>query len=112
MRAVPHAGSSRCRLSRAISVLLAVVLAAPTVLGDGCGPHPEPRAVARAATAAGVPLSGGGPPFDESGYWTVADRLQAKLDPLWDERRGIYVPGSGGVDALVNAGVLFTHSVA
>jgi hypothetical protein len=50
--------------------------------------------------------------YDDAGYLAYADRMQARLDPLWNEDRGIYEPGPGGVDALVNAGLLLTHSVA
>ena len=110
MRAAPHAGSRRCRSPRAISVLLAVVLVA---LGDGCGPQPESRSLANAAASPAVPLSAGRtPPFDDAGYLAYADRMQQKLDGLWDEQRGIYAPAPGGVEALVNAGILLTHSVA
>ena len=50
--------------------------------------------------------------YDDAGYFAYADRMQERLDELWNEQRGIYEPGPGGVDALVNAGVLLTHSVA
>src|SRR5829696_2292907 len=50
--------------------------------------------------------------YDDAGYLEYADRMQERLDGLWDEERGIYAPGPGGVDALVNAGLLLTHSVA
>src|SRR5215204_3189237 len=50
--------------------------------------------------------------YDFAGYLQYADRMQERLDGLWNEQRGIYKPGPGGVDALVNAGLLLTHSVA
>jgi hypothetical protein len=50
--------------------------------------------------------------YDDAGYLAYADRMQERLDGLWNEQRGIYEPGPGGVDALVNAGLLLTHSVA
>ena len=50
--------------------------------------------------------------YDDAGYLAYADRMQERLDGLWNEERGIYEPGPGGVDALVNAGLLLTHSVA
>ena len=108
MRAAPHAGPSRCSHPRAVPALLAVVLTTLAVFGDACGFRSDPSA----ASTAAVPLSGTRAPFDDAGYWAVADRLQAKLDPLWDEQKGIYVPAGGGVDSLVNAGILLTHSVA
>ena len=50
--------------------------------------------------------------YDDGGYLAYADRMQERLDDLWSEQHGIYQPGPGGVDALVNAGMLLTHSVA
>ena len=50
--------------------------------------------------------------YDDAGYLEYADRMTERLDRTWNDERGIYVPGSGGVDALVNAGLLLTHSVA
>ena len=50
--------------------------------------------------------------YDDAGYLDYADRMQERLDGTWDEQRGLYEPGGGGVDALVNAGLLLTHSVA
>ena len=44
--------------------------------------------------------------YDDAGYLAYADRMQERLDGLWNEQRGIYEPGPGGVDALVNAGLL------
>jgi len=50
--------------------------------------------------------------YDDAGYLAYADRMQERLDGLWSEQRGIYEPGPGGVDALVNASILLTYSVA
>jgi hypothetical protein len=50
--------------------------------------------------------------YDDAGYLGYADRMQERLDPLWDEGSGQYRPGPGGVDALVNSLMLLTHSVA
>jgi len=50
--------------------------------------------------------------FDDAGYLTYADRMQERLGALWNDQRGFYEPGPGGVDALVNADMLLTHSVA
>ena len=50
--------------------------------------------------------------YDDAGYLAYADRMQERLDPLWDEQAGRYRPGGGGVDSLVNALMLLTHSVA
>jgi hypothetical protein len=50
--------------------------------------------------------------YDDAGYLAYADRMQERLDPLWNEAGGEYQPGPGGVDALVNAMCLLTHSVA
>lgn len=50
--------------------------------------------------------------YDDAGYLAYADRMQERLDPLWDEASGQYRPGPGGVDALINSLMLLTHSVA
>jgi len=50
--------------------------------------------------------------YDDAGYLAYADRMQERLDGLWSEEHGIYEPGPGGVDALVNASILLTYSVA
>ena len=41
--------------------------------------------------------------YDDAGYLGYADRMQERLDPLWDEASGQYRPGPGGVDALINS---------
>ena len=58
----------------------------------------------------GAPASAVG--YDDAGYLAYADRMQERLDRMWDERRGFYRPGNGGADALINANLLLTHSVA
>jgi hypothetical protein len=50
--------------------------------------------------------------YDEAGYLAYADRMQERLDRLWDEQRGHYRPSEGGSDTLINANLLLTHSVA
>src|SRR5687767_8711777 len=50
--------------------------------------------------------------YDDAAYWSFADRMQERLDRTWDEDRGHYRPGGGGVDLSVNAEMLLTHSVA
>src|SRR4051812_39970928 len=50
--------------------------------------------------------------FDDAGYWAFADRMQERLDPLWDEQAGYYRAGSGGVEPMTNSLLLLTHSVA
>src|SRR4051794_38578978 len=91
MRATLRADSraSRRRLRRA--VLLAVV---------ACG------AWAPATQAAGML------PYDEAGYLAYADRMQERLDPLWDEDAGRYRAGGGGTEPMINALLLLAHSVA
>ena len=71
----------------------------------------------RRALIAALLLLAAGPPatalaYDDAGYLAYADRMQERLDPLWDERTGQYRPGPGGVDALINSLLLLTHSVA
>ncbi|WP_270043521.1 hypothetical protein [Solirubrobacter ginsenosidimutans] len=50
--------------------------------------------------------------MDAAGYLAVADRLQRRLEPLWDARLGRYEPGPGATDTEVNADLLLVHSVA
>ena len=51
-------------------------------------------------------------PYDDAGYWAFADRMQQRLDRLWDERDGYYHGGGGGADPMTNSMLLLTHSVA
>src|ERR1700754_119100 len=48
--------------------------------------------------------------YDDAGYWSYADRLQQRLDPLY--RDGAYQSGGGGTGPMVNSLMLLTHSVA
>jgi hypothetical protein len=77
----------------------------------------RPAARLRRALIPALLLLAAGPPataraYDDVGYLGYADRMQGRLDPLWDEGNGQYRPGPGGVDALVNSLMLLTHSVA
>src|SRR4051794_2597259 len=113
MRAAQHAGSrpSRCRQPLAVPAL-AIVLAVLVALAGGCA-HPEVHAVAGTTRATPAPQTGGAaPPFDDAGYWAVADHLQASLDGLWSERLGRYSAARGGCESMINALMLLTHSVA
>ena len=107
MRAAPHAGScpSRCRPPHARSRLLAVALVLVTAVATACGTQAGSTGAASAAVLAARP-------FDTAGYLAYADRMQRRLDSLWDERRGMYVPDPAGADAMINAGLLLSHSVA
>jgi hypothetical protein len=69
-----------------------------------------PALLAGLLVIAAAPASAVG--YDDAGYLAYADRMQERLDRLWDERRGLYRPGEGGADALINASMLLTHSVA
>ena len=69
-----------------------------------------PALLAGLLVIAATPASALG--YDDAGYLAYADRMQERLDRLWDERREFYRPGNGGADALVNANLLLTHSVA
>jgi hypothetical protein len=50
--------------------------------------------------------------LDDAGYLAFADRIQQRLDPVWDEDAGYYRAGPGGVEPMTNSLVLLTHSVA
>jgi hypothetical protein len=69
-----------------------------------------PALLAGLLVIAAAPASAAG--YDDAGYLAYADRMQERLDRLWDSRRGLYRPGEGGADALINASLLLTHSVA
>jgi hypothetical protein len=87
---LPHAfaGLRRRRLHLALLAALAFLLAPSTASAEG-----------RAS-------------YDEDAYWAFADRMQLRLDALWDEHAGFYRAGSGGVEPMTNAMLLLTHSVA
>lgn len=73
------------------------------------------RAVGVAALAAVALAAPGGAQaagYDDARYWTFADRMQQRLDDLWSEQAGYYKAGSGGVEPMMNSGMLLTHSVA
>src|SRR3954453_21039900 len=78
-------------------------------------PRPLPR-LRRALLAVLLLLAAASPTgadaYDDQSYLAYADRMQLHLDGLWNEQRGFYEPGPGGVDALVNALELLTYSVA
>jgi hypothetical protein len=69
-----------------------------------------PALVAGLLVIAAAPASAAG--YDDAGYLAYADRMQERLDPLWDEQRGLYRAREGGADSLINANLLLTHSVA
>jgi hypothetical protein len=69
-----------------------------------------PALVAGLLVIAAAPASAVG--YDDAGYLGYADRIEERLDRLWDERRGLYKPGEGGSDTLINASLLLMHSVA
>ena len=52
------------------------------------------------------------PPYDDRGYFAVADRLQPIFEPLWDESRGHYRIAGSGVESTSNANLLLVHAVA
>src|SRR4051794_33744296 len=82
----------------ALSLTVAGVFACAAA---ACGPAP-------ATSSTNVARAG----LDDSGYFGVADRLQARLDGSWNEREGRYDPRPGEVDTEVNADLLLAHSVA
>ncbi|HEY6887387.1 MAG TPA: hypothetical protein VI300_06390 [Solirubrobacter sp.] len=95
---VPSAGR---RLAAASALLACAVVVAVGTLS----PSPVQRVSQRAPVR---PAAG----LDAAGYLAVADRLQRRLDPLWDARLGRYEPGPGATDTEVNADLLLVHSVA
>src|SRR3954452_16436958 len=50
--------------------------------------------------------------YDDAGYWSYADRMEQRLDGLWDAEDGYYHSGGGGTEPMVNSLMLLTHSVA
>ena len=81
-----------------------------TPAGSRHGRRCSAALVAGLLVIAAAPASALG--YDDAGYLAYADRMQERLDRLWDERRGLYRPGEGGADSLINASLLLTHSVA
>jgi len=110
MRAAPHAGSrsSRCRSTHARSRLLGALLAAAVLLAAACGT----QATSQGAAPASAAVTRAAASFDTAGYLAYTDRMQRRLDSLWDEGRGMYVPDAAGADSMINAGLLLSHSVA
>jgi hypothetical protein len=90
MRAPARAGHRRRRFPHA--VFLAAVLSA-ALLAPPASAEPGAR-------------------FDDAAYWAYADRLQTRLDPMWDERAGRYRSAGGGTDSMINSLLLLTHSAA
>ena len=88
MRFTPSAGARRRSRPAALAALL-VLLAVP--------------AQARAGTAIS-PATGG--------YLGYADRMQGRLDWLWDERAARYRSGQRETEAMLNGNLLLTHAVA
>ena len=89
---VPSAG----RRSAVLAAALACVVAVSVI--------PRPQAQAGPTRHA--------PGLDDAGYLALADRLQRRLDPLWNAAMGRYEPGPGAADAQVNADLLLVHAVA
>jgi hypothetical protein len=50
--------------------------------------------------------------WTDADYWRVADRLQQRLEPYWNNRLGRYKPGDLSADTMVNANLLLVHSIA
>jgi hypothetical protein len=88
------------RWSAAAAAALACAVVTSTHLREPAASQPP---AAHARTAAGL---------DDAGYLAVADRLQRRLDPLWNARAGRYEPGPGSTDTEVNADLLVVHSLA
>jgi hypothetical protein len=88
--------SQRPRIRLLAVGLVAAALAIPTA-----GTETVP---ARAADIAAAPAGA----YTDADYLRFADRVQLRLDHLWDEESGLY----RWVDATTNANLLLTHSVA
>ena len=50
--------------------------------------------------------------YDDTAYFATADKLQERLDGLWNEKNGRYRGGGTGVEPMVNSLMLLGHSVA
>ncbi len=51
-------------------------------------------------------------PSGDDRYWAFADGVAGRFDGLWDEQRGRYDAGPGGVEVMLNADLLLVHAVA
>jgi hypothetical protein len=69
-------------------------------------------AVALMAPAAAHADANQDAPYDDAGYWALADRMQQRFDRYWDAGDGYYHANGGGADPMANAMMLLTHSVA
>ena len=50
--------------------------------------------------------------WEETGYWSFADKLARRLDDTWSPYLNRYRPGSSSVDTMMNANMLLLHSTA
>jgi hypothetical protein len=78
-------------------------------------PMPPIRNVALIAAAAlGLlaPATASAQPYDDGAYFAAADTLQQRLDRYWNDKRGHYDGGGGGVEPMVNSLMLLGHAVA
>ena len=83
MRAASHAGVRRRR--RAAVSVPSPSPASPWPSRSSTASPPAVRRHGRSSAGATVP-NRPVPPFGNAGYWAVADGLQTRLDPRWDER--------------------------
>src|SRR3712207_3006380 len=73
----------------------------------------RPAAVAAlTALALVAPATASAQSFDDTTYFATADKLQQRLDGLWNAKRGYYEGGGGGVEPMMNSLMLLGHSVA
>ena len=75
-------------------------------------PTAATAALAALALVAPATASAQTRPYDDAAYFAFADRMQQRLDRLWDEQRGYYHGGGGGADPMINSLLLLDHSVA
>jgi hypothetical protein len=50
--------------------------------------------------------------YDDAGYLAYMDRMELRLDSLWDAALQRYTPGRDGTDTTFNANLLLVHAVA
>jgi hypothetical protein len=50
--------------------------------------------------------------YDDAGYLAYMDRMEQRLDSVWNDAHQRYEPGHAGTDATFNANMLLVHSVA